>query len=60
MIKISENEKISPEDKFYKNFLNDFGKIFLENTLEYAVDKFKEAYPRLKEKWEIWKEKFSK
>ena len=34
---------------YLKNFVNDLGKIFLENTLEYAVDKFKEAYPRLKE-----------
>ncbi len=60
MIKINDNEKISPKDKYFKNLLNDFEKIFLENTLEYAVDKFKEAYPRLKEKWKIWKEKYGK
>ncbi len=58
MIKINDNENISAEDKYFKNLLNDFGKIFLENTLEYAVDKFKESYPRLKEKWAIWKKRY--
>ncbi len=50
-------ERDTPGDKFWKNVANDMGKILFKRSVEYIIDKAKENYPTLKERFQNFREK---
>ena len=57
MRKKTKNEH-TPEEKYFENIKNEVRDVILNNTIEYALNKFKEMLPEWREKFQNWKNKY--
>ena len=48
----------TPEEKYFENIKNEVRDVILNNTFEYALNKFKEMLPEWREKFQNWKNKY--
>lgn len=53
-----DNEDQPPEERFLENIKAELTDVIFKNTVEYAMNKFKQKLPEWRERYQAWKKKF--